>query len=185
MRQAVTCGTNEAVAHLDKGFRGVQGTVDWYCIGAVDRIGSRFDIEGYRQVVPCGGVDDASVATTVTGTTTAIAVDAGVVAHIELVGGQVANKWLKVYMHCHRIVVRVGQVVGSNAILTAPGGGRHTAVKCMRVESLHRVGGVARLQVGEGAAVCDDVLEGFDVGIVCGRIVDIAEDTIGNREPDL
>ena len=50
---------------------------------------------------------------------------------------------------------------------------------------LHRVGHVPRLQVGERGAVGDDVLEGLDVGVVDRRVVDVAEDAVRDRVPDL
>src|SRR6266516_3489896 len=66
------------------------------------------------------------------------------------------------------------------------GGCRYLAVKGVRIlaERLYGIGGIACLQVGEGAAICNDILKSLDVSIVYGGVVDIAEDSIGNREPD-
>ena len=46
------------------------------------------------------------------------------------------------------------------------------------------VGHVARLQIGEGRAVGDDVLEGVDVGGVHVGPVGVRQDAVGHREPD-
>ena len=45
-------------------------------------------------------------------------------------------------------------------------------------------GGIACLQIGESAAIGDDILHGLDVRIIRCRIIDIAENTVCNREPD-
>src|SRR5262249_35862223 len=77
-----------------------------------------------------------------------------------------------------------GQVVSDDAILSAIGGGRHFTVKRMFVEQLHRVGGIAGLQIREWVAICDDILEGFDGSNVCRRVGDVAASAFGQRAPD-
>ena len=136
-----------------------------------------------------GGVDRTAVATAVFilhAATTATAIDTGIVAHIKLIGGQIANERYEVDIHDQRVLIRIGQVVSYDAILSAFGGCRYLAVKGVRIlaERLHGIGSIARLQIGEGTAICDDILESLDVSIVNGGVVDIAEDPICNGEPD-
>ena len=133
-----------------------------------------------------GVVVSAGVSTAVPTATTAIAIDAGIVAHIKSIGGQIAYERYEVDIHDQRVPIRIGQVVSYDAILSAFGGCRYLAVKGVRIlaERLHGIGGIACLQVGEGAAICNDILKSLDVSIVYGGVVDIAEDSIGNREPD-
>ena len=75
------------------------------------------------------GIDGTGVATAIAGTTTAIAVDGRVIAHIELVSGEVTNQWLKMHLHDHCIASSIGQIIGNDAILTALSSCRHRTVK--------------------------------------------------------
>ena len=62
---------------------------------------------------------------------------------------------------------------------------RDAADQSRPVERLHGVGHVARLQVGERAAVGHDVLQRLDVGVVDRRVVDVGQHSSGDRVPDL
>ena len=80
---------------------------------------------------------------------------------------------------------RISQIVGRDAILTTFGCGRYTAVKHTIVERLYRIGSIACLQVGESASICHNILQGFDVSIVYGGIVDITKHAVCKGEPDI
>src|SRR5258707_696844 len=82
--------------------------------------------------------------------TTAIAVDTGIVTHIKLIGGQIANERYEVDIHHQRVPSRIGEVVSNDAVLSAFGGCRYLAVKGVRIctERLHGISGIACLQVG-------------------------------------
>ena len=89
-------------------------------------------------------------------------------------------------IHDQRVLIRIGQVVSNDAILSAFGGCRYLAVKGVRIraERLHGIGSIACLQVGERTAICDNILECFNVRIIYRGVVDIAEDPVRKREPD-
>ena len=187
--QPVARLASETVAHHSKGIRGVECTINGFGIVSIGSVAFRDGIEGNWHVVTGGGIDRAAVATTVFTlhtATTAIAVDTGIVAHIKLIGGGIANERYEVDIHDQRVLTRIGQVVSYDAILSAFGGCRYLAVQGVRIlaERLHGIGSIARLQIGEGTAICDDILESLDVSIVNGGVVDIAEDPICNGEPD-
>src|SRR2546423_457380 len=184
--QSVAWLAGETVAHISKGIRGVECTIDGFGIVSIGSVAFRDSIEGYRHVVTGRGVDRAGVATPVPTAATTIAVDTGIVAHIKLIGGQIAYERYEVDIHDHRFPIRIGQVVSYDAILSAFGGCRYLAVKGVRIlaERLHGIGSIARLQIGEGTAICDDILESLDVSIVNSGALDIAENPICNGEPD-
>src|SRR5690242_2808543 len=100
LHQSVAWLTYETVAHLGKGCRGVEGAVDRHSVVSIDSIARRESIEGYWHIVAGGGIDSAGVSTTVlTDPTASVAIDAGIVAHIELIVGQIANKRYKLHLH--------------------------------------------------------------------------------------
>ena len=75
-------------------------------------------------------------------------------------------------MHEHRVPARVGDVVGDDPVFAALRGRHDPTRHAAGVRrSLGHVGHVARLQVGEGRAVADHVLQRLDVGVVDGRVV--------------
>ncbi len=112
-----------------------------------------------------------------------VAVHRRVEAHVQPV---VVRRRPEPDAHEDRVPVRVGDVLGLDPILAAPRRrrdlARHAAGVALR---LHRVAHVARLQVGERGAVGDDVLERLDVRVVDRRVVDVAQDAVRNRVPDL
>ena len=88
--------------------------------------------------------------------------------------------------HQDRVPARVGDVGGLDAVQAVLVRRGHLAGHPAGVgHGLHRVRHVAGLEVGEGRAVRDDVLKGFDVGVVDGRVVDVAQDPARDRVPDL
>src|SRR5258708_34420773 len=97
--------------------------------------------------------------------TAAIAVDTGIVTHIKLIGGQIANERYEVDIHDQRVPSRIGEVVSNDAILSTLRGCRYLAVKGVRIrtERLHVIGGTPCLQVGERTAICNNILECFNV----------------------
>ena len=80
---------------------------------------------------------------------------------------------------------RIGQVVSRDAIAPALGGADDSAFECRGIGRLDRVVHVARLQVGEALTVRDDELHRLDVRVVDSWVVDVAQDAVGDREPDL
>ncbi len=92
-----------------------------------------------------GGIENTGVTAAVAAATTTVAIDGGIVAHIEFIGGERANERNKMYVHCHSIVVRIGHVVGDDTVLAAIGGRCHATVKHLFAESLHRISSVTFL----------------------------------------
>ena len=130
------------------------------------------------RVVHRGGVGAA-----VAGTATAVAVDRRVEADVEPVA-RIAR--LELDAHQHRVPVRVGDVPGLDPVAPALRRRRDLADHASGVVNRpHGVGHVARLQVGEGRSVGDDVLERLEVRVVDGRVVDVAQDAVRDRVPDL
>src|SRR5439155_7067990 len=86
----------------------------------------------------------------------------------------------------HRVTARVGDVLGLDLVLAALRCRGDVARHATGVATgLGRVRHVARLQVGEGRAVGDDVLQRLEVRVVDGRVVDVAQDAVRDRVPDL
>ena len=132
-----------------------------------------------------GRVHGGRVGTPVVRTAAAVPVDGGVVADVQPVVARRALQGLQPAAHDHAVASRIGDVLGEDAIPAAPGGAGHEAGHTALVRRPDRVGRVPRLEVGEGGAVGDDVLERLHVGVVDGRAVDVGEDAVGHREPDL
>ena len=112
-----------------------------------------------------------------------VAVDGCVEADVQPVAGRGRHELDR---HEHRVPGGVGDVLGLDPVLAAlrrrRDGARHAGRVGLR---LHRVGHVARLQVGERRPVGDDVLERLDVRVVDRRVVDVAEHAVRDRVPDL
>jgi hypothetical protein len=68
--------------------------------------------------------------------------------------------------------------------MPAPGGAGYGAVERTAVQPADLVDHVTLLEVGKGAAVGHDVLEGLDVCVVDRGVVHVAEHATGDGEPD-
>src|SRR5260370_32212807 len=79
----------------------------------------------------------------------------------------------------------MGEVIGHDLVAAALRDARGAAVEGPGVKGLDGVGRVPALQVGEGLAVRYDELKSFDVGVVGGWKVDVAQHAVGHRVPDL
>src|SRR5262245_44857580 len=75
--------------------------------------------------------------------------------------------------------------IGHDLILATLGHRRHAALHPTGIECSHAVGHVAALQVCEGRAVSDDVLERLDIRRVHGGVVHVTQDSVRDRVPDL
>src|SRR5260370_42423764 len=95
LHQSVTWLTYETIAHLGKGCRGIQSAIDGRSIGPIDRLAFCVSIESNRHVVTSGGIDNAGVSTPIPTATASVAIDAGIVSHIELIVGEITNKRYK------------------------------------------------------------------------------------------
>src|SRR5437660_4916038 len=117
LHQSVAWLTYETVAHLGKGCRGVEGAVDRHSVVSIDSIARRESIESNRHIVAGGGIDSTGVSTPVPTATASVAIDAGIVAHVELIVGQIANKRYKLHLHYQGIPISIGQIISDDAIL--------------------------------------------------------------------
>ena len=163
--------------------RAVERCVDGLRVVAVRRVRRRDRIEGDEHGIARRVVDRGPVGAAVPRAAASVAVHRRVEAHVQ---PQARDRRPELDVHEHRVAAGVGHVVGLDPVLAVPRsrdhGARHAAGVGMR---LHRVGHVPRLQVGERGAVGDDVLERLDVGVVDRRVVDVAEDAVRDRVPDL
>jgi hypothetical protein len=130
-------------------------------------------------------VDRAGVGPGVVRTAAAVAVDGGVEPRVQPVVAARADQRLEGGVQQHGGAVRVGEVVGDDPVAAALRGAGDAAGHPARVERPHGVGHVAGLEVGEGAAVGDHVLQRLDVGVVDGRVVDVGQHTVLERQPYL
>ena len=131
-------------------------------------------------------VDGRRIGAAIARAAAAVAVDRRIEADEQLQAARWRWAGAKTTPHQHGVPARVGDVVGLDAVLAVlVRRGDLAGHPAGVVHGLHRVRHVAGLEVGEGRAVRDDVLEGLDVGVVDGRVVDVAEDAAGDRVPDL
>ena len=93
--------------------------------------------------------------------------------------------WMELDTHEHGVSCGIGEVIGRDPIATALCRADDPAVERPRIGCLDRVGHVARLEVGEVVPVRHDELQGFDIGVIRGRVIDVAQHPIRDREPDL
>ena len=135
--------------------------------------------------MPGGGVDEARVAAAFTRSTPAITVDARVIAKVHVVVRVVIHLRLELDAHQDRVPPRIGEVVRRDPVASALRRASHLAIERARVGRLHRVGHVARLQVSEGAPVGHHELQGFDIGVIGGRVIGVAQNPVRDGEPDL
>ena len=155
---------------------------------AVGGVGLRDGVRADEQRVAAGAGQRAVVGAAVGGggaAAAAVAVERRVVADVQPVVGQAALQRHELRADEDRRARRVGRVVGDDLVAPALGRRGHAACQRAVVGRLDRVGGVARLQVGEARSVADEVLQRLDVGVVVGREVDVAEHAVGDREPHL
>ena len=145
-------------------------------------VGGLADGVGVGDDRDAGRGDDAVVGTAVGGATTAVAVDDGVEACVDLetLGAGPGQGGA----HDDTVAGRVGQVAGGEGVAVGRAGRGDRALHPGRVGG-HRVGEVAALEVGEGVPVGDDVLEGVHVRVVDRGLVDVGEHAVGHGEPDL
>ena len=92
---------------------------------------------------------------------------------------------VEVDLHQDRVGARVGHVVGDDPVLPARRRARDPAGHAAAVQRPDRRGHVPRLEIREGRAVGDDVLERLDVRVVDRRVVDVAQHAVRDREPHL
>ena len=189
-RQAMRCiQLHEPVARrADEAARGlgqgaVERRVDRLRVVAVRRIRRRVRVGGDEHRVPGGVVDRRRVGAAVARPAAAVAVHGRVEAHVEPVARLLG---VDPDPHQHRVPGRIGEVLRLDPVLAALGSCGHPAghATCLG-NRLDGVGHVARLEVGERRAVGDDVLERLDVRVVDRRVVDVAEDAVRDRVPDL
>ena len=183
--QPVAGRAGEAVGDRPQGPVGVERAVDGDGVVAVGRVGRGHRVRADEDVVPAARRDRPAVGAAVARAAAAVAVERRVQAHVELEVRQPAAQRGQARAHHHGRSRRVGQVVGDDAVAAALGGGGHAAAERAGVERAHGVGRVARLQVGERRPVGHHVLERLDVRVVVGREVDVAQDPVGDRVPDL
>ncbi len=179
--EPVARGTDEAA--LDRTEGPVEGGVDRLGVVPVCRVGGRARVVRDRDGMARRRVDQRRIRTAVAAVAAAVAVHGGVEpeVHLERAGGERREHG----PHDDRVAGRVGEVVRLEAVLPAPGRAGHAAGHPGPVESRDRIGHVAGLEVGEGGAVGDDVLQGLDVRVVDRRVGHVREDAVGDREPDL
>ncbi len=185
LAQPVTRGAGEPVRHLAERRRRVECRVHRLRVVAVRGVGRGDGIRRHQHRMAGRLVDRAGVRAAVAGPATAVAVDGRVEAQIEPVAGQRARQRLERRPHHDRVANRIGEVVGLDLVLAALCGRRDAAFHTACVERPDGVRHVAGLQVGERGAVGDDVLQRLDVRVVDGRVVDVAEDAVRDRVPDL
>ena len=184
--QSVAGLAREAVGDLQEGSRGVERAVHRHGVVAVGRVGLGDRVGADEQRVAAGPGDVTAVGATVPRAPATVAVQRRIEADIEpIVAAVVSAERLEAGAHQHGRPARVGHVVGDDAVAAAPGGRGDAAGERTLVERAHRVGHVARLQVGERLPVRDHELERLVVGVVVGGEVDVAEHAVGDREPDL
>ena len=150
-------------------------------VGRGDRVG------GHEDRMAARVIDGCRVRPAIARATAAVAVDRRVEADEQL---ETVAVWLGLGRerepHQDGVPARVGHVGGLDAVQAVLVRRGHLAGHPAGVgHGLHRVRHVTGLEVGEGRAVRDDVLERLDVGVVDGRVVDVAEDPAGDRVPDL
>ena len=184
----------EAVGDRAERAVGVERAVDRHGVVAVGRDRRRHRVRADQDVVGVVADDGAAVGARVVALlarrgqaalAAAVAVERRVEADVELEIGARARERDQARVHHDRLAPRIGHVVGDDLVAAALGGARDAATQRALVERLHRVGHVARLEVGERPAVGHDVLQRLDVGVVVGGEVDVAEDAVGDRVPDL
>ena len=144
----------------------------------------RHGVEGDEDAVPGRCVDRRAVGAAVVRAAAAVPVHGRVEADVE---GErpAAAQALEADPHHDGVPVRVGHVVGDDPVAATRRRRSHPARHPSRVERRDRIRHVPRLQVGERGTVGDDVLQRFDVGVVGGRVVNVAEDAACDRVPDL
>ncbi len=183
--EAVARRARVAVGDLAEAAVGVERRVDRDRVVAIGGVGRRHGVGADQQRVAAGARDRAGVRARVVGAAAAVAVEVRVEADVELVVRRLAAQRLEVRAHDDGRAVGVGHVVGDDPVAAALGGRGHAAGQRAVVGGRDAVGHVARLQVGERAAVGDEVLQRLDVGVVGGGEEDVREDAVGDREPGL
>ncbi len=157
--------------------------MDRLCVVAVRRVRRRVRVGGDEHRVPGRTVDRRRVCAAVAHPAAAVAVHGRVEAHVELVAGLLG---IEPDPHQHRVAGRIGEVLRLDPVLAALRRRSHPAGHAAGLGNcLDGVGHVTRLEVGERRTVGDDVLERLDVRVVDGRVVDVAEDAVRDRVPDL
>ncbi len=181
--QTVAGGADEAGLRLRD--RPVESDVDGLRVIAVGGVRRGVRIVGDGHRVAGRGVDRCRVGAAVATPATTVAVDGRVEAQVQREWRTLLDEALQRDVEDDRVAVGVGEVVGNDLVQAALRRLDDAALHSARIERLHRVRHVARLQVGERRTVGDDVLQGLDVGVVDRRVIDVAEQTARNRVPDL
>ena len=180
---------DEAVARaadeptLDGAERPVEGGVHRLGVVAVRGLGGGARIGRHGDRMAGRGVDGCRIGTAVAAAPAAVAVHAGIEpdVHVE----RAADERRQQRVHQEGVARRVGDVVRLEPVLPVLRRARNAAGHAGLVERTDRGGRVATLEVGEGRTVRHDVLERLDVRGVDRRVVDVREDAVGDREPDL
>ena len=172
----------------DLGERAVERGEHRLGVVTVGRVGRRVGVVGHRDRVPGRGVGDCRVGAAVARAATTVAVDGRVEADVELERTRVVARLLRRHesrAHQQRGATGVGDVVGDDRVLAAARRAGDATRHAAAVERRRRRHHVAGLQIGEGGAIGDDVLQGLHVGVVDRRVVHVAQHPAGDREPDL
>ena len=169
----------------DLGERAVKRREHWLRVVPVGGVRRRDGVVGHRDGVPLRRVGDRRVLAAVARATTSVAVHRRVEPRVELKGVGTGTRRHELHVHQQGVPARVGEVVRDDAIAAVLGRARHLADHPARVQGGGRGRHVARLEIGEGGTVGDDVLERLDVRVVDGRVVHVAQDAVGDRVPDL
>ncbi len=183
--QPVAGGSREAVRDLRERFRGVQRDRDRLGVVAVRGVRRRHRVGRDEHVVTGRGVDRSGVGAAVATPAAAVAVDGGIEAHVEPVAARRTDERLERRAHEDGVPPRIGDEVGHEPVLAALRRRRDAAGHPAPIQRGDGVRHVACLEIGERRAVGDDVLERFDVRVVGGRVVDVAQDAVRDRVPGL
>ncbi len=156
-------------------------------VAAVGRLGHGVGAVDHGNGGAGRGVDRPGVAARVRGATAAVPVDVRVQPRVQV---QLADRSVRARrgvqpgVHQHGVPRRIGDVGGDQLVPMASAGRGHRAGHAGGV-GRHGVGHVAGLQIGEGRAVGDDVLQRLHVRVVDRRLVHVGEHAASDRVPDL
>src|SRR6266853_6814070 len=153
---AIAPGADEAITDLRERGRSIERAVDRNGVGPVKRLARRARVERDRQLMPGRRVDDARITAAVARSSAAVAIDARVVANVEVIVEKGPAERNKAAMDQDRVARGIGQIVGRDLVAAALRGAGDATNERTRIRAGDRIGHVAGLEIGEAQALRDD-----------------------------